>query len=108
MLKVDSFSFGNAYIANIHQRFLSTIIPPQKDRDSFDPRSQTHSGEDSTWMVDRLEIPCVVDCFIFFFLFYTTELLWLFQNLSFVSSSERENQIVVTIGTLLYHIHVEF
>ena len=99
MLKVDSFSFGNAYIANIHQRFLSTIIPQEKDRDSFDPRNQTLSGEDSTWMVDRLEIPRVVDCFIFF-PFYRIELLWLFQNLSFVSSSERENQIVVTIGTL--------
>ena len=73
----------------------------------FDPRSQTLSGEDSTWIVDRLEIPRVVDCFIFFS-FYTIELLWLFQNLSFVLSSERENQIVVTIGTLLHHIHVEF
>ena len=107
MLKVDRFSFENAYIANIHQRFLSTIIPQKKDRDSFDPRSQTLSGEDSTWMVDRLEIPRVVDSFIFLF-FYRIKLLWLFQNLSFVLSSERENQIVVTIGTLLHHIHVEF
>ena len=56
-------------------------------------------------MVDRLEIPRVVD---FFFLFdYTIELLWLFQNTSFVLSRKRENQIVVTIGTLLQHIHVE-
>ena len=59
-------------------------------------------------MVDRLEIPRVVDCFIFFFPFYTIELLWLFEKLSFVLSRERENQIVVTIGTLLHHIHVEF
>ena len=107
MLKVDRFSFGNAYIVNIHQRFLSTIIPQEKDRDSFDPRSQTLSGEDSTWMVDRLELPRVVNCFKFFS-FYTIELLWLFQNLSFVLSSERENQFDVTIGTLLHHIHVEF
>ena len=45
----------------------------------------------------------------FFFLFdYTIELFWLFQNTSFVLSRKRENQIVVTIGTLLHHIHVEF
>ena len=57
-------------------------------------------------MVDRLEIRRVVD---FFFLFdYTIELFWLFQNTSFVLSRKRENQIVVTIGTLLHHIHVEF
>ena len=57
-------------------------------------------------MVDRLEIPRVVD---FFFLFdYTIELFWLFQNTSFVLSRKRENQIVVTIGTLLHHIYVEF
>ena len=30
------------------------------------PLSQTLSGEDSTWMVDRLEIPRVVDFFFFF------------------------------------------
>ena len=57
-------------------------------------------------MVDRLEIPRVVD---FFFLFdYTIELFRLFQNTSFVLSRKRENQIVVTIGTSLHHIHVEF
>ena len=57
-------------------------------------------------MVDSLEIPRVVD---FSFLFdYTIELFWLFQNTSFVLSRKRENQIVVTIGTLLQHIHVEF
>ena len=94
-------------MAKIHQRSLSTIIPQEKDRDSFDPRGQTLSGEDSTWMVDRLELPRVVDCFIFFS-FYTIELLWLFEKLSFVLSRERENQIVVTIGKLLHHIHVEF
>ena len=44
------------------------------------------------------------------FFYYTTdsELLWLFENMSFVLLSERENQIVVTIGTSLHHIHVEF
>ena len=43
-----------------------------------------------------------------FFLNYTIEVFSLFQNMSFVLTSERENQIVVTIGTLLHHIHVEF
>ena len=43
-----------------------------------------------------------------FFLNYTIEVFWLFQNMSFVLTSERENQIVVTIGTLLHHIHVGF
>ena len=47
-------------------------------------------------MVDRLELPHIVDCF----LYYMIELLWLFQEMSSVLSSERENQIVVTIGTL--------
>ena len=56
-------------------------------------------------MVDRVETPRVVD---FFFFDYTIELFWLFQNTSFVLSRKRENQIVVTIGTLLHHIHVEF
>ena len=36
-----------------------------KLRDSFDPGSQTLLGEESTWKGDRLEIPCVVDCFFF-------------------------------------------
>ena len=57
-------------------------------------------------MVDRLEIPRLVD--FFFFFDYTIEFFWRFQNTSFVLSRKRENQIVVTIGTLLHHIHVEF
>ena len=57
-------------------------------------------------MVDCLELPRVVD---FSFLFdYIIELFWLFQKPSFGLSRKRENQIVVTIGTLLHHIHVEF
>ena len=91
-------------MAKIYESFLSTIIPQEENWVSFDPRSQTLSGEDSTWMVDRLEIPRVVD----FFFDYTIELFWLFQNTSFILSRKSENQIVVTIGTLLHHIHVEF
>ena len=105
--RLKDFPFANANMAKIYESFLSTIIPQGKNWVSFDPRSQTLSREDSIWMVDRLEIPRVVD--FFFFLFdYTIELFWLFQNTSFVLSRKRENQIVVTIGTLLHHIHVEF
>ena len=53
-------------MAKIYESFLSTIIPQGKNSVSFDPRSQTLSGEDSTWMVDRLEIPRVVDFFFSF------------------------------------------
>ena len=68
-------------MAKIYESFLSTIIPQGKNWVSFDPRSQTLSGEDSTWMVDRLEIPRVV--VLFFFLFdYTIELLWVFKTLA--------------------------
>ena len=59
----------------------------------------------STWKGDRLEIPFVVDCFFFY---YTFDLLWLFHIRCLVSSSERKNQIVDTIGTLLHHILGEF
>ena len=89
-------------MAKIYERSLSTIIAQGKFRDSLDPRSQTRSGEESTWKGDRLEITRVVDCFFFFY--YTFDLLWLFHIRCFVSPSERKNQIVDTIGTLLHHI----
>ena len=92
-------------MAKIYERSLSTIMAQGKFRDSFDPRNQTLSGEESTWKGNRLEIPCVVD---FFFFYYTFDLLWLFHIRYFVSSSERKNQIVDTIGTLLHHILGEF
>ena len=50
-------------MAKIYERSLSTIIAHEKFRVSFDPRSQTRSGEESTWKGDHLEIPCVVNCF---------------------------------------------
>ena len=65
MLKVYRFLFGNANMAKIYERSLSTIIAQGKFRDSFDPRSQTGSGEENTWKGDRLEITRVVDCFFF-------------------------------------------
>ena len=52
-------------MAKIYERSLSTIIAQGKFRDSFDPRSQTRSGEESNWKGDRLEITRVVDCCFF-------------------------------------------
>ena len=92
-------------MAKIYERSLSTIIAHEKFRVSFDPRSQTRSGEESTWKGDRLEITCVVD---FFFFYYTFDLLWLFYIRCFVLSSQRKNQMFDTIGILLHHILGEF
>ena len=57
-------------MAKIYERSLSTILAQGKFRDSFDPRSQTRSSEESTWKGDRLEITRVVECFFFFFLLH--------------------------------------
>ena len=92
-------------MAKIYECSLCTIMAQGKFSDSFDPRSQTLSGQESTWKGERLEIPRVVDCFFFY---YTFDLLWLFHIRCFVSSSERKNQIVDTISTLLHHILGEF
>ena len=94
-------------MAKIYERSLSTIIAQGKFRDSFDPRSQNRSGEESTLKGDCLEIPRVVDCFFFLF-YYTFDLLWLFHIRCFVLSSQRKDQIVDTIGTFLHHILGEF
>ena len=92
-------------MAKIYERSWSTIIAKGKFRDSLDPRSQTRSGEESTWKGEHLEILRVVECFFFS---YTFHLLWLFHTRCFVLSSQRKNQIVDTIGTLLHHILGEF
>ena len=52
-------------MAKIYERSLSTIIAQEKFMVSFDPRSQTRSGEESTWKGDRLKRSRVVDCFFF-------------------------------------------
>ena len=93
-------------MAKIYERSMSTIIAQGKFRDSFDPQSQTRSGEESTWKGDRLEITCVVDCIFFFY--YTFDLLWLFYIRCFVLSSQRKNQIFDTIGILLHYILGKF
>ena len=92
-------------MAKIYERSLSTIIAQGKLRDSFDPQSQTQSGEESTSKGDRLEITRVVDCF---FYYYTFDLLWLFYIRCFVLSSQRKNQIFDTIGILLHYILGKF
>ena len=93
-------------MAKIYKRSLSTIIAQGKFRDSFDPRSQTRSGEESTWKGDRLDVIRVLDCFFFFH--YTFHLLWLFHITCFVLSSQCKNLIFDTIGILLHHILGEF
>ena len=93
-------------MAKIYERSLSTIIAHEKFRVSFDPRSQSRSGEESTWKGDCLEITRVVDCFFFFY--YRFDLLWPFYIRCFVLSSQRKNQMFDTIGILLHHILGEF
>ena len=68
LMKVDRFLFGNANMAKIYERSGSTIIAQGKFRDSFDPRSQTLSGEESTWKGDP---PGNTSrCRLFFFFFF--------------------------------------
>ena len=93
-------------MAKIYERSLSTIIAQGKFRDSFDPRSQTRSREESTWKGDQPGDNW--HCRLFLFFYYTFDLLWLFHIRCFVSSSERKNQIVDTIGILLHYILGEF
>ena len=94
-------------MAKIYERSLSTIIAQGKFRDSFVPRSQTRSGEESTWKGDRLDISRAVDCF-FFFYYNTFDLLWLFYIRCFVLSSQRKNQMFGIVGILLHYILGEF
>ena len=58
-------------MAKIYERSLTTIMAQGKFRDSFDPRSQTLSSEESSWKGDRLEISFVVDFFFFFITRFT-------------------------------------
>ena len=85
-------------MAESYERLLSTNILREKRRDSFDPQRVNLLGEDSICMVNLLETPRVIG---FFFFYYMIDLLRLFQKISFVLSSEHENQNVATIGTLL-------
>ena len=93
-------------MAKISERLLSTNMLREKRRDSFDPQRVNLFDEDSICMVNLLETPRVIVFFFFFFLHDC--LLRLFQKRSFVLSSEHENQIVATIGTLLDQFMLKF
>ena len=66
------FSLGTT----ICQRFTNVAslrsYHKKKNRDSFDPRSYTLSGEDSTWMVDHLEKHGILDSLLLVFPFFIT------------------------------------
>ena len=76
---------------------MSKNILREKSRHSFASQRVNLLGKDSICMVNSLEIPQKM---VFFF-YYMIDLLPLFQKRSFVLSSERKNQNVATIGTLL-------
>ena len=69
-LRLIIFSLGTT----MWQRFTNILVYDhtgrKKNLDSLDLRSQTLSGENSTWMVDLLKIPRVVDCFFTYLLIY--------------------------------------
>ena len=50
-------------MAKIYERLLSTNIPREKRRDSFDPQSENVLGEDSICMVNLLGTPGVIVLF---------------------------------------------
>ena len=70
LMKVDRFLFGNGNMAKIYERSLSRIIAQGKFRDSFDPRSQTLSGKESTWKGDPPGSTSRCRLFFFFFLLH--------------------------------------
>ena len=84
-------------MAKIYESLLSKNIPREKGLDSFDPQRINLLGEDSICMVNLLVIPQKI-VVVFY---YMIDLLRLFQTRRFVLSSEHENQLVATLGTLL-------
>ena len=102
LMKVDRFLFGNANMAKIYERSLSTIIAQGKFRDSFDPRSQTLSGEESTWNCDPPGNPRVVDCF-FFFITRLTCFGCFKTNVLFCQAS-----VKIKFSTLSVHCYITF
>ena len=66
-MKVERFIFGNVNIAKIYERLVSTNISEEKRRDSFDARNLNLLGDDSICMVNRMEIPGMITCFLFLF-----------------------------------------
>ena len=88
-------------MAKIYERSLSTIIAQGKFRDSIDPRSQTRSGEVSTWKGDRLDIPFVVDCF--FFITRLTCFSCFTSDVLFYQAS-----VKIKLSTLSVHCYITF
>ena len=66
-LQDDRFSSGNANMAKIYERLLSTNILREKRRDSFDPQREILLGEDNICMAKLMEIPRVI---VFVFLLH--------------------------------------
>ena len=89
-------------MAKIYESFLSTIIPQGKIWVLFDPRSQTLSGEDSTWMVDRLEIPRVV--VFFFFLITALNCFGCFKTLALFC----QGSVKIKLSLLSVHCYTTF
>ena len=84
-------------MAKIYESLLSKNITREKRQHSFDPQRINLLGEDGICMVNLLVIlRTIVVVF-----YYMIDLLQMFQNRSFVLSSEQKNQNVATIGTLL-------
>ena len=102
LLKVDCFLFGNANMAKIYERSLSTIIAQGKFRDSFDPRSQTLSGEESTWNGDP---PGNTSrCRLFFFLITRLTCFGCFKrDVLFCQAS-----VKIKFSTLSVHCYITF
>ena len=68
MLKVDRVCFESKIMEKTYERLFSRIIyHKEKNGVSFDPESQTLSGEDSTLLVDGVELSRIVD---FLFIYY--------------------------------------
>ena len=64
-LRHDRVSLGKVNMAKISERLLSTNIPREKRRDSFDPQRVNLLGEDSICMVNFLVTKPVI---VFFFI----------------------------------------
>ena len=92
-------------MAKTYERLLSKNILGEKGRDSFNPQRVNLLGKDSICMANLLVIPQQI---VFFFFFFKVDLLRLFPKRSFVFSSERENQNVATIGTLLIELMLSY
>ena len=58
-------------MSKIYERLMSMITPQGKKLGTRSiPEVKPLSGEDSTWMVDRLEIPRIVDSLLLVFSFF--------------------------------------